>query len=763
MKTHITLFLIFFITFLSSCESNKKQNGNPAHDLIFNSLANRWDEAVPQGNGILGTLIWQKGDNLRFSLDRADLWDLSPMHNLKNFEYKFKWVYDNWKNNTYNNVQEFFDNPYDRTAAPSKIPAAALEFNVKKWGKANSVHLSVDDALCEVNWPEGQKLLAFVDANEPVGWFRFENVKDDITPILVPPAYGSASDNEDVDSHSGQDLRRLGYSTGEVTKSENHVTYKQDGWGGFKYMVHVTWEKSGSTIVGCWSISSEYPKWEKSPSAIEVVKNHLSTGFQKAFKGHQKWWNNYWAKSSINIPDSVLERQWYLEQYKFGSAARSNTPPISLQAVWTADNGKLPPWKGDFHHDLNTQLSYWPSYSGNHLDLEEGFINWLWEHKEIFKRYTKAYFETSGLNVPGVTTLEGDPMGGWIQYSFGPTVSAWLGHHFYLHWRYTMDREFLQEKAYPWLKDVAIFLEDLSVKNSDGKRKLPISSSPEINNNSSNAWFGETTNFDLALIRWTYAKAAELANELGKEEEASHWEQLLDEWPDYSVDDETGLMIAPGYPFDISHRHFSHMMAIYPLTQINWSQGKDAQQLITKTVNNLTALGSDWWTGYSFSWLGNIQAQMKDGDAAAKTLRVFAENFCLPSSFHVNGEQHNKGFSKFKYRPFTLEGNFAFASGIQEMLIQSHTEMVEIFPAIPDNWQDVSFKNLRTEGAFLISAEKQKGKIIIVDIRSEKGGIIKIKNPFMNNDFITHTPDIKSDDIIVIDMKAGQNVVLKAK
>ena len=126
--------------------------------------------------------------------------------------------------------------------------------------------------------------------------------------------------------------------------------------------------------------------------------------------------------SIIISTDTVLEKQWYLEQYKFGSAARANTPPISLQAVWTADNGRMPPWKGDFHHDLNTQLSYWPSYSGNHLDLEVGFLNWLWENKAEAEAYTRKYFEVDGLNFPGVSTLQGKAMGGWIQYSCGPTV-----------------------------------------------------------------------------------------------------------------------------------------------------------------------------------------------------------------------------------------------------------------------------------------------------------------------------------------------------
>jgi alpha-L-fucosidase 2 len=79
--------------------------------------------------------------------------------------------------------------------------------------------------------------------------------------------------------------------------------------------------------------------------------------------------------------------------YKFGSAARKDAPPISLQAVWTADNGRLPPWKGDFHHDLNTQLSYWPSYSGNHLEEGIGYLNHLDSNKENYKRYTKRFLE----------------------------------------------------------------------------------------------------------------------------------------------------------------------------------------------------------------------------------------------------------------------------------------------------------------------------------------------------------------------------------
>jgi alpha-L-fucosidase 2 len=150
------------------------------------------------------------------------------------------------------------------------------------------------------------------------------------------------------------------------------------------------------------------------------------------------------------------------------------------------------------------------------------------------------------------------------------------------------------------------------------------------------------------------------------------------------------------------------------------------------------------------------------GEKAAGILRIFAGNFCLPNSFHVNGEQHNQGFSKFKYRPFTLEGNFAFASAIQEMLIQSHTGVVRIFPAIPADWNDVSFNQLRTVGAFLISAEKKKGILEKVEIFAEKGGIIKLVNPFADRQ-IKGLKNIKEENgILEIPMKPGEKIVLEA-
>jgi alpha-L-fucosidase 2 len=130
-------------------------------------------------------------------------------------------------------------------------------------------------------------------------------------------------------------------------------------------------------------------------------------------------------------------------------------------------------------------------------------------------------------------------------------------------------------------------------------------------------------------------------------------------------------------------------------------------------------------------------ARTRNGEKAAEALRTFATCFCLPNSFHVNGDQSGTGKSKFTYRPFTLEGNFACAAGIQEMLLQSHNGVLRIFPAIPESWQDVSFNTMRAEGALLVSAVRAGGKTRSVKIASEKGGIVKMINPFAGDNFKT--------------------------
>lgn len=710
----IFLYLCFFIL-----SSSPYAQSLSRYNLHFDSLAKRWDEAIPLGNGWLGALIWQNGNKLRISLDRVDLWDDRPMPEID--KLRFNWVVEKVKTNQYDSVQKVGDEPYEKYPAPTKIPGAAIEFDLKKLGKVISNELYINTGLSVIKFENGIVFNNYIHAVKKIGYFGFENIREEMIPDLIIPNYYSGKAGANGNSVEGQGLERLGYKKGTIKKSGNSILYHQPTWGMNYYEVLINWKRlPGNRIIGQWTISNNTPV--SLPVLDSLAKE--PTGWSS----HIKWWNDYWNRSSVLLPDSILERQYYLEMYKFGSVARSNTPPISLQAIWTADNGNLPPWKGDFHHDLNTELSYWPGYVSNHIDLTSGFTNWLWKVKDENEKWTKHYFNIDGLNVPGVTTISGKPMGGWIQYSMSPTTVAWLSQNFYWQWKYSMDDKFLKERCLPYFDEAEKFLSGIRILDSKtGKYELPLSSSPEYYDNSIKAWFSNFTNYDLALMHYFYQKYGEIL----KEEKSNRAKRIFSDeklYPDLNIN-ETGLTVAPGQDLVESHRHMSPYMAIYPLGILNVDEPNEKNSIL-KSLNRIEEKGTRNWCGYSFNWMGCLYAKAHEGNKAAEMLRDFATNFCSINSFHLNGDQEGGQYSSFTYRPFTLEGNFAFAKGIQEMLIQSDHGYIEVFPAVPDSWLNVSFKTFRTEGAFLVSAKKENGNVSEIVINSKAGGKLMLKLPF---------------------------------
>ena len=700
-------------------------------DMVFSSLSAVWDEAVPLGNAKVGALVWQKDDALRMSLDHYDLWDLRPTDELEasNPDYSYVKLRQMIKNGEEERIHRISDVHYSDDPGPSKIPCGAIEFPLDGLGKVTDVHLYLNNALCRVTWDSGAVLETFLQAGEPVGWFVFKNVPEGFKPSLKTPSYDAVVE-DDSDSQAGGDIVTLGYTPGPVSEQPGRISYHQKGWGDFFYDIAVRWKETKGTVTGAWSVSTSLNDY----TAANVVDEAFQRGVSKDYASHKEWWAAYWAKSTVRVPDKTIQKQYDAEIYKLGAASREDSRPISLQAIWTADNGHLPPWKGDYHHDLNTQLSYWPVYSGNRLSEGLAYLNMLWDQREEYRKYAKEFFGVDGIMVPGVADLYGRPMGGWIQYSLSPTTSAWVGHHFYLHWKYSADDRFLRERAWPFIGEVACALEgvtELKWSEAEGRqiRTLEYSTSPEIYNNTMDAWFKTITNYDLALIRFAFGAAAEMAGHLGLLDQENHWAALRDEMPRFDIDADGALTFAHGFPYNESHRHFSHLMAIHPLGLIDFSQGEEAQKIIKASIAKLDEYGPDWWCGYSYSWCANMKARAFDGEGAAEALKTFAECFVLPNSFHANGDQTKTGKSRFVYRPFTLEGNFAYAAGLQEMLLQSHTGTACVFPAIPASWKDVSFKDLRAMGAFLVSASLENGTLTSASVRSENGGHLSIILP----------------------------------
>ncbi len=699
----------------------------PQHGLRYTEPATVWDEAFPLGNGVLGGLVWGDGAPLRISLDRTDLWDLRPVPEFQEPAYTYATMRQWEKEGREKELLRMYDEPYNRPA-PTKIPAGRIELTVDGKPGFQEGTLSLSEAEARVLWADGGQIKIWIHATEPVGFIEYRGPAA-LAARLAAPAFGGKTAEKKGPAIVAGELTELGYPKPVEISGPQWSAYEQEGWGGFRFAAYLTWRALDGGWLGVWSVASSHEgdqplerARQRTEAAIQDVENLR--------KSHLEWWGQYWAQSSISVPNPALERQWYLETYKFGAASRAGAPPITLQGPWTADDGKLPPWKGDYHHDLNTELCYWPCYSGNRLEEGRNFLDWLWDTRGNCEEWTRRFFGMPGMNVPMTADLNNRQIGGWRQYTHSSTTAAWLAHHFYLHWKYSADRDFLEHRAYPYLESCAKFIEAVTnERDAAGRRTLPLSSSPEINDNRPQAWFPTITNYDLALIGWLLGATAEMAGELGREQDVTHWASVRAELPELALDPDGGLSVAKDFPLKESHRHFSHLMAIHPLGLLDPSQGEAAQGVINASLKRLKTLGSSQWCGYSFSWLGSLAARAGQGEKAAAALETFATAFVLRNSFHCNGDQSGQGHSNFTYRPFTLEGNFAFAAGLQEMLLQSHTGTIEVFPALPKDWRNCAFTRLRAQGAFLVSAELRDGNMARLEICSEKGGHCRVLVP----------------------------------
>jgi hypothetical protein len=202
------------------------------------------------------------------SLDRADLWDLRPVAEFDGPEFRFAWVREKVLKNDYGPVHRMGDIPYDRDPAPTKIPAAAIEFDVSALGEVESVRLSVAEAVCRVRWKSGARMTTFVHATEPVGWFQFEGLPLGKRPKLIPPAYAAPVPASDAGKNSldTKTLASLGYPEPEIVHDETSIRCHQEGWGGMSYEVAVDWDLGRRRLPGL-GVSSVYPETEAGPAA----------------------------------------------------------------------------------------------------------------------------------------------------------------------------------------------------------------------------------------------------------------------------------------------------------------------------------------------------------------------------------------------------------------------------------------------------------------------------------------------------------------
>jgi alpha-L-fucosidase 2 len=685
-----------------------------------------WDEAIPLGNGTMGVLLWGQSNLLRLSLDRGDLWDERPSKHFAEIRDKFNWatMQQLVASNRMDEFHKVYDANYDYNGPPTKLPAGRVEITLDPSQSVESFDLNLATAEGRANFTGGGVAGAFVnaaDVTQPVA----------LMEISGPPL-------KDLRLKSPESVKKLGYAPPSTGEADGLRWFEQEAADGFAYAICAGWKRVGKNTLVAVTVATSTEG--KSPQAVAEarVQAALKAGYDKLLARHSKWWASFWEHSRLTLPEPRILQQYYLVRYFYGAASRRGAPPMPLQGVWSADAGSLPPWKGDYHNDLNTQMTYLAYRTSGDFDEGLSFLDYLWDRLPVFRKFAKDFYGAPGAAVPGVMSLAGQPLGGWGQYSLSPTMGAWNAHLFYLHWRHTGDSAFLRDRAYPFCREVGTCLQSLLRPDTNGVLVLPLSSSPEIFDNSRRAFLQPNSNYDLASMKMLFLALAEMATAVGEAPAATSWAATARQLGDFHTKPDGTLLLDATTPLPGSHRHLSNLMALHPFNLITDDGGVRDGQIIAASLKDWDSKGTRGWCGYSFSWMACLRARVGDAETALRDLDIFTRAFILRNGFHANGDQTKSGFSGFTYRPFTLEGNFLAMEAVHEMMLQSWSDspgsgdwgVIRVFPATPWRWHDASFEDLRAEGGHRVSARRENNSTTWLRIVAGRDGVVKIRNNF---------------------------------
>ncbi len=429
-------------------------------------------------------------------------------------------------------------------------------------------------------------------------------------------------------------------------------------------------------------------------------------------------------------PDlSLIALYWQYGRYLLISSSRPGTQPANLQGIW---NEKLiPPWGSNLTTNINVQMNYWMAGTCNLSECAEPLVNFI---DELSKTGAVTARETYGL--PGWVAHHNsdiwrtsNPVGqgvGSPTYANWGMAGPWLCAHLYDHYLFTGDREFLRTKAWPLMKDCAVFC--LAWLIEDPNRHLTTCQSESTENNfiapdGKVATTSAGCTMDMALTRELFTNCIAVSEELGLDRSfTSRLQQAVPRLVPYQIG-RYGQLQEWSIDFEEAtpgQRHMSHLYPLYPGHELTPRSRPELAKAARISLERRLANGGAY-TGWSRAWAIALWARLLDGDKAWESISMLM--------------QHSTNSALLDTHPgdktdiFQIDGNFGATAAITELLLQSHNGSIDLLPALPAAWPSGRASGLRARGGVTVGLRWAQGRAESCTLRPDRTAQYALRAP----------------------------------
>lgn len=520
-------------------------------------------------------------------------------------------------------------------------------------------------------------------------------------------------------------------------------------------------------------------------TAIDALASLAAVGepgeeaFREALAATDAVWDAYWSRSGVELEDDMLESIWYRNLYFFNCSVKPEAACPGLFANWSY--GKIgAEWHGDYHMNYNTQQPFWVAFSSNHADKHLAYANMVDHVLPVSRKWAREYYGLRGAYFPhSAYPVEMEMMPYPVpHWGWEVCETPWTVQSLWWHYLYTMDRDFLKDRAFGPMKDAALFMADYMLRPEAsgeewGDDRLHIFPTvvPELYELTPGFRRNYDCIVDLTLTKFLFRAFGEACAALGREAEEAELLGLIrgivERFPDNpTVESRRGTVFVsvPGEDPEVVYNVPNGVTTVFPGEEHGLHSPPEVYEIAVNSYLNHRNEG-----GNELVFLNMAGARLGKLDLERFKRQI---RYCLLPNGTCTDKLLESGGRYSDTTPFDYMSsmgiwfeNFALPAVINECLMQSYNGIIRLFPNWPAD-KSAAFRTLRAVGGFLVSAVFEAGEVREVEVLSEAGSTLRVYNPWPEALFVRGERGEERDgerlsgDVLAIESSPGERLRL---